>query len=475
MPAVRLRFAPSPTGYLHIGGARTALFNWLYARHCQGIFILRIEDTDVARSTDESIRAILDSLTWLGLNWDEEPYYQSQRREIHNEHIERLIKENKAYPCYCTPEELEQMRAQAMKQGKKPKYDGRCRELVVPKPGRPAAIRFKTPPTGQTVVEDLIKGRVVFENAELDDLIIRRSDGTPTYNLAVVVDDATLSITHIIRGDDHLNNTPRQMLLYQALGYEPPRFGHLPLILGPDKARLSKRHGATSVTAYRDAGYLPQAMLNYLVRLGWSCGDEEIFSITDLIEKFSLDKVNKAAAIFDEQKLLWLNAHYIKTGQAKNLAPLLLPFIEKMGYTVDDLNWLSEVVKTLQPRSRTLDEMAKSAEFYLKDKLEYDQKAADKFLTPDKLEAFELLKSKLSSVSNFDEQSITEAFEAVMAQYGLKLKDIAQPLRVALTGSKVSPGIYETMVVLGKDKVLERIDAACEYINRRSASEKGNE
>ncbi len=466
MPAPRLRFAPSPTGYLHIGGARTALFNWLYARHCQGSFILRIEDTDVTRSTDESIRAILDSLTWLGLNWDEKPYYQSQRRELHNQHIEKLISEGKAYPCYCTPEELEQMRAQAMKKGEKPKYDGRCRSLNIKKPDRPAAIRFKTPQTGQTIVEDLIKGQVVFDNAELDDLIIRRSDGAPTYNLAVVVDDATLEISHIVRGDDHLNNTPRQILLYQALGYDAPRFGHVPLILGTDKARLSKRHGATSVTAYRDAGYLPQAMVNYLVRLGWSYGDEEIFSLEDLIDKFSLERVNKAAAIFDEQKLLWLNAHYIKTGQAKELSPLLVPFFEEMGYTVDDLNWLSEAVMTLQPRSRTLAEMAKGAEFYLKPEIDYDPKAADKFLTPDKLESFELLKSKLSSLSGFDEQSVIEVFDYVMAQKGLKLKDLAQPLRVAMTGSKVSPGIYEMMTVLGKDRVLNRIDAACRYISQ---------
>ncbi len=312
MQPVRLRFAPSPTGYLHIGGARTALFNWLYARHCKGSFILRIEDTDIARSTEESIQAIFDSLKWLGLNWDEEPYYQTKRRTLHNEHIEKLISAGKAYPCYCTREELEQMRSKAMQEGRKPKYDGRCRELSAPKSG-PATIRFKAHQSGQTVVNDLIKGQVIFDNAELDDLIIRRSDGTPTYNLAVVVDDATLEITHIIRGDDHLNNTPRQILLYQAMGYTPPQFGHVPLILGPDKARLSKRHGATSVTAYRDAGYLPQAMVNYLVRLGWSCGDEEIFSIEDLIQKFSLDKVNKAAAIFDEQKLQWLNAHYINT------------------------------------------------------------------------------------------------------------------------------------------------------------------
>ncbi len=463
MPPVRLRFAPSPTGYLHIGGARTALFNWLYARHCQGSFILRIEDTDIARSSDESIQAILDSLSWLGLNWDEAPYYQSQRRKLHDEHIEKLISGGQAYACYCSPEELGQMRAQAMKEGRKPKYDGRCRELSAPKAGA-AAIRFKTPPTGQTIVNDLIKGSVVFENAELDDLIIRRSDGTPTYNLAVVVDDATLEITHIIRGDDHLNNTPRQILLYQALGYTPPQFGHVPLILGPDKARLSKRHGATSVTAYRDAGYLPQAMLNYLVRLGWSCGDEEIFSIEDLIEKFSLDKVNKAAAIFDEQKLKWLNAHYINTEPAAKLAPLLLPFLENMGYTVSDMEWLAEAVKTLQPRSRTLEEMAKGAEFYLKDKLEYEPKAAAKFLTADKKEVFELLKEKLAALPSFDEQSIQAAFEDVMAELELKLKHIAQPLRVSLTGGTVSPGIFELMAVLGKDKVIERISTACQYI-----------
>jgi glutamyl-tRNA synthetase len=453
---------------LHIGGARTALFNWLYARHLKGCFILRIEDTDVVRSTQESIQAILDSLSWLGLDWDEGPFYQSQLREIHDQHIEKLLSEGKAYPCYCTPEELERMRTLAQQEGRKPKYDGRCRERSAPKPGQPAVIRFKAPQTGQTVVDDLIKGRVVFENAELDDLIIRRSDGTPTYNLAVVVDDATMRISHIIRGDDHLNNTPRQILLYQALGYEPPQFGHVPLILGPDKARLSKRHGATSVTAYRDTGYLPQALINYLARLGWSYGDEEIFSVAELVEKFSLKNVSKAAAIFDEQKLLWLNAHYIKTEPATHLAPLLVPFLEKMGYKVKDMDWLAEAVKTLQPRSRTLEEMAQGAEFYLKSPVEYDPQAAEKFLTPDKREVFELMRQKLSAIASFDEQSIIGVFDAVMAQKGLKLKDIAQPLRVALTGSKVSPGIYETMVVLGRDRVLERIETACQYMAQRT-------
>jgi glutamyl-tRNA synthetase len=472
MSAVKLRFAPSPTGYLHIGGARTALFNWLYARHHRGSFILRIEDTDAARSTAESIQAILDSLSWLGLNWDEGPYYQSQRQQIYNQHIEKLLEEGRAYPCYCTPQELEQMRAQALKEGRKPKYDGRCRRLAAGRAGRPAAIRFKTPLAGQTVVDDLVKGRVVFDNAELDDLIIRRTDGSPTYNLAVVVDDATLGISHIIRGDDHLNNTPRQILLYRALGYEPPRFAHLPLILGPDKARLSKRHGATSVTAYRDAGYLPQAMVNYLARLGWSYGDEEIFSLEELVDKFSLDRVNKAAAIFDEQKLLWLNAHYIKTEPTANLARLLAPLLENKGYTVDDLDWLAEAVKTLQPRSRTLEEMAKAAEFYLKPRIEYDPQLVDKFFTPEKGDIFKLLKDRLSLLSRFDEQSIMGVFDELMAQRGLKLKDIAQPLRVALTGSKVSPGIYETMAVLGKDKVLARIEAARRCIKTQGTDNK---
>ena len=340
---VRTRFAPSPTGHLHIGSARTALFNWLFARHHGGVFVLRIEDTDRARSTEESTRAILEAMEWLGLDWDEGPLYQSQRTDIYREHIELLLSQDKAYRCYCDPDELEAKRKEAQKQGGKPKYDGTCRELTAVHADKPFAIRFRAPQSGQTEVNDLIKGKVVFENAELDDLIICRRDGTPTYNFVVVVDDVTMKISHLIRGDDHLNNTPRQILLYQALDYPLPQFAHMSLTLGKDRARLSKRHGATAVMSYKELGYLPQALINFIVRLGWSCGDEEIFSTDELIEKFTLDNVGKAAGIFNPDKLDWLNSHYIKQESEPKLAELLIPFLEKRDIRIDDKDYLVRV------------------------------------------------------------------------------------------------------------------------------------
>ena len=329
MTSVRTRFAPSPTGYLHIGGARTALFNYLFARHHGGKFILRIEDTDRERSTTEAIEAILQALRWLQLDWDEGPFYQTQRFPLYRERIQKLLAEGRAYPCVCTPEELEAKRQAAQREKRKPAYDGTCRPkkgAIPPLPkDKPYAVRFRSPQTGTTVVDDAVKGRVVFENRELDDLIIARSDGTPTYNFCVVVDDIDMGITHIIRGDDHLSNTPRQILLYQALGHVPPQFAHVPLILGLDKARLSKRHGATSVTAYRDMGYFPAALVNYLVRLGWSHGDQEIFSREELIEKFTLEEVGKSAGAFNPEKLVWVNFYYMKTRPLSQLAEEIVP------------------------------------------------------------------------------------------------------------------------------------------------------
>ena len=363
MGQVILRFAPSPTGFLHIGGARTALFNWLLARNQGGKFILRIEDTDQVRSTKESIDAILDSMTWLGLDWDEGPIYQTDRLSIYREHVDRLLREGKAYPCYCTPEELEERRQLALKEKRKPKYDGHCRNLRGPIPGRTPAIRFQAPQAGKTVLHDLIKGTIEFDNLEMDDLVILRSDGWPTYNFSAVIDDATMGITHVIRGDDHVNNTPRQILLYQALGYPLPQFAHVPMILGADKARLSKRHGATSVMAYKEMGYLPQALVNYLVRLGWSYGDQEVFTKEELIQKFSLENVGKSAAVFNAEKLLWLSGVYIRQEKAETLAELLLPFLQARGLIPRSSAWLIEVVKTLQERSKTLVEMADQAIF----------------------------------------------------------------------------------------------------------------
>jgi len=464
MSEIRTRFAPSPTGYLHIGGARTALFNWLFARHFRGKFILRIEDTDRARSTEESIQAIYDGMEWLGLDWDEGPYLQTERFSIYREYIENLIKKGKAYYCCCTPQELEEKRKRALAEGRKPKYDGKCRELDKPKSGEPHVIRFKAPGEGTTVVNDAIKGEVRFENSELDDLIIQRSDGYPTYNFVVVVDDITMGITHIIRGDDHLNNTPKQILLYQALDSPMPQFAHVPLILGTDKTRLSKRHGATSVMAYKELGYLPQAVMNYLVRLGWSHGDQEILSRDELIEKFSLDNVGKSAGVFNPEKLLWLNAHYIKEENPENLSGLLIPFIKKRGYTVENNEVLQKITLAFKERSKTLVEMAESSEFFFKEGIEYDRKAAEKFLTPDTVEIFQILIKRFDQLQTFNQQAIEEVFKEVSSQKDLKLGKIAQPVRVSLTGSTVSPGIYEVVEILGKEKVIDRLKKAVENI-----------
>jgi len=465
--SVRTRFAPSPTGYLHIGGARTALFNWLFARHYGGKFILRIEDTDVARSSPEYLAAILDGLKWLGLDWDGEPYFQSQRMHLYREHVERLLQEGKAYRCYCTLEELEERRQRALAEGRKPKYDGRCRERKDQPAGLPHAIRFKSPQAGVTIVDDLIKGRVAFENEELDDLIILRSDGTPTYNFVVVVDDALMGITHVIRGDDHLNNTPRQILLYEALSYPVPTFAHLPLILGQDRTRLSKRHGAVSVTAYQQMGYLPHALVNYLARLGWSCGDQEIFSRGELIEKFSLENVGKSAGVFNPDKLLWLNAHYIKERDPKEIAQMLIPFLRQRGMEAGLDKRLIKVVRTLQPRAKTLMEMAETAEFYFKEDFTYDEKGSRKFLRPELVPFLVSLLEELRAREGFVEADLEKLFRHLAAQKGLKLPQAAQGVRVALTGGMVSPGLFEVMEVLGKEQVIKRLERALAYIGSR--------
>ncbi|MDH4266276.1 MAG: glutamate--tRNA ligase [Deltaproteobacteria bacterium] len=464
MDCVILRFAPSPTGYLHIGGARTALFNWLYARNQGGKFILRIEDTDQVRSTKESIDAILESLTWLGLDWDEGPIYQTDRLPLYRDHVQRLLQEGKAYPCYCLPEELEEKRKKALKEKRKPKYDGRCQNLKEPIPGRTPAIRFKAPQQGVTILRDLIKGVIEFENAELDDLIIQRSDGWPTYNFSAVVDDATMSITHVIRGDDHVNNTPRQILLYEALGYPLPQFAHVPMILGADKARLSKRHGATSVLAYKEMGYLPQALVNYLVRLGWSYGDQEVFNQQELVEKFSLENVGKSAAVFNTEKFLWLNGLYIRQEKPDNLVEQLIPFLDQKGLKPRSRAWLKEVIKTLRERSKTLVEMAEQAEFFCRDDFPTDEKAAAKHLTPNIKEPLETLNVKINSSPELDEKGLEEIFKEIVTQKGVKLGAIAQAVRVALTGKAVSPGIYEVMKILGREEVVKRISRALKKI-----------
>ncbi len=464
---VRTRFAPSPTGYLHIGGARTALFNWLFARHHGGRFVLRIEDTDVARSTEESINAILDGMRWLGLDWDEGPFYQSKRFDLYREHVERLLRAKMAYRCWCTPEELEERRKKAIEEGRPPRYDGRCRNRTDTPEGA-FAVRFKVPP-GRTVFEDMIKGQISFEHGEIEDLVILRSDGTPTYNLCVVVDDATMNITHVIRGDDHINNTPKQILLYEALGYSVPSFAHLPMILGADRTRLSKRHGATSVTAYREMGYLPEALVNYLARLGWSYGDQEIFTREELVDKFSLESVGKSSGIFNPEKLLWLNHHYIKESPTERLVPEFLRHLERLGVDGSRDERVPVIIETLKERAKTLGQMAEDALFYFKEDVTYEEKAARKFLTPDKAELFRMLIERLASLDPFTRDAIQDAFDSVLREKRLGLGKLAQPVRVALTGTTVSPGIFETIEALGRKRTVKRLKDACEFIEKTSS------
>lgn len=457
------RFPPSPTGYLHIGGARTALYNWLFARQKGGKFILRIEDTDKERSSEEATKAILDSLQWLGLDWDEGPYFQSQRYPIYQEFVQRLLSTEKAYYCHCTPEELDRRRQEALAKGLKPKYDGRCRERGLG-PGPHAVVRLKSPQTGRTHFNDLIKGPISFNNEELDDLVLWRSDGSPTYHLAVVADDIAMGLTHIIRGDDHVNNTPRQILIYQALGEPLPFYAHVPMILGPDRTRLSKRHGATSVMAYRDMGYLPQALINALARVGWSYGDQEKFTVSELIEKFSLENVGKSAGIFNTEKLLDLNAWYIRESETEALARELLPFLEKLGLTNLDHARVMAAVETLKPRSKTLVEMAANGRFYFVENVTYDPGAAKKFLKPDVLDLMKDLQARIQASTGFTRSDLESLFLDFIEEKGIKLGRIAQPIRVALTGTSVSPGLFEVMEVLGKESVVKRIERALDYV-----------
>ena len=454
MSEVRTRFAPSPTGYLHIGGARTALFNWLFARNKKGKFILRVEDTDQVRSNEESTRAILDSMEWLGLDYDEGPFFQSKRLDLYNEKIEKLLTKGKAYKCYCSHEELEEKRTEALRLNKKPKYDRKCYNNPPKNTDAPYVVRFLSDDEGETIVNDLVKGRVIFFNDELDDLIIRRTDGYPTYNFVVVVDDAEMGITHVIRGDDHLNNTPRQIQLYKGLSYDVPMFAHAPMILGEDKTRLSKRHGATSVEAYKDDGYLPQALINFLVRLGWSYGDQEIFSIDELIEKFNIKKVGKSAGVFNPDKLLWLNAHYIKTLSEDELLKHFKPLLKSKGYDAGDEKVI-QIIELHKERVKTLKELSDSVHYYFAD-ITYDENAKNKFLTSDIKEVLKLLHEKLSG-AEFDHESIKAVFDELMSTHDLKMKKIAQPVRVALTGDTVSPGIFKVLEVMGKEMVLKRL------------------
>jgi glutamyl-tRNA synthetase len=465
---VKVRFAPSPTGFLHIGGVRTALFNWLFARHHGGKFVLRIEDTDVSRSTEQSIEEILESLTWLGLDWDEGPYRQMDRQETYNQKVETLLADGKAYRCYCSKEELDAQRKDAEKKGLKPKYDGRCRNRSDAPEGAPSVVRFKVAPEGTVSVHDLLRGQVHFDKKELDDMVLQRTDGTPTYNFVVVVDDADMGISHVIRGDDHLSNTPKQALLYDALNFPRPKFAHISMILGADKSRLSKRHGATSALAYRQQGFLPDALINYLVRLGWSHGDQEMFSRKEMIELFSLENITTSAAVFNLEKLTWLNQQYIKAADPLELAKALEPILVQEQVLPashnKSLGEIARMVPFLNERSETLAEMAHKSIFYFKEDIEFDKKSRDKFLIPEAQPLLEELQRGLQKLEPFTQENIESVFKSVVEQAGLKLGKLAQPVRVALTGKKESPGIYDVVVLLGKERSCQRLKQASEMI-----------
>ena len=459
-PSVRVRFAPSPTGHLHVGGARTALFNWLYARHHGGTLILRIEDTDRSRSTDENIASIVEALGWLGLDWDEGPpapgYRQTERMALYREHAERLLAGGRAYYCNCSPELLDAERKAAEARKETFRYPGRCRDRGL----QSGALRLRIPDTGATIVDDLIHGSVTFEHSQLDDWILVRTDGTPTYNFCVVVDDVTMGITHVIRGNDHLSNTPKQILCYEAFGYPTPAFAHVSMILGADRARLSKRHGATSVQAFRDAGILPEAMVNYLARLGWSHGDQEIFTRDEMIAMFDIKDVSAAGAIFDQTKLEWLSHEYMKRLPGARLAELVAPFVRAAGLEPPDATTLARIADTLKERAKTLVEMVEVGRFYFERPAAYEPKAAAKFFTPDGLDRLRLLTGRLESLADFTTAGLESLYRDLTTELGVKLVDLAQLTRLAVAGKTASPPIFEVLAILGRDETLARMSMA---------------
>ncbi len=458
---VRTRFAPSPTGMLHIGGARTALFAWLYARHCGGEFVLRIEDTDRERSTDEATQVILDGLSWLGLDWDQEPVFQTTRQAEHVIAVEQLLDEGHAYRCYCTKEELDEMREAQRAAGKKPMYDGRCRHRSDRPAGQPYVVRFRSPDEGETIVNDMVLGSVSFPNAELDDLILLRSDGTPTYNLAVVADDAVMGITHVVRGSDHLNNTPRQIQLYQALGLPIPQFAHIPLIHGPDGAKMSKRHGSVAITEYREQGYLPHAVNNYLARLGWSHGDEEVFSPDQLIELFDLAQVGKAAARFDQQKLDWLNGYYLREAKAANLVDEVSRLLAVDMSAGPDLE---PVITSLQERSKNLVDLAEGARFFYIAPTEYQEKAVKKNFKDMTWPLLELFVTQVEALPEWSGEVAHDLIKSICESEGVNMGKLAQPIRILISGGPVSPPIDLTLGLLGKEETLTRIRAGMDIL-----------
>lgn len=463
---VRTRFAPSPTGYLHIGGARTALYAWLYAHKHNGQFILRIEDTDLERSTQEAVDAIIEGMDWLNLHYDEGPYFQMQRMDRYREVIEQLLHEKKAYRCYCSKERLEQIRAEQQANKEKPRYDGFCRDKDLQDTNQPHVVRFRNPQEGEVSWDDQVRGKITFQNSELDDLIIARSDGTPTYNFTVVVDDWDMKISHVIRGDDHVNNTPRQINILKALNAPLPIYAHLPMILGEDGKRLSKRHGAMSVMQYRDDGYLPEAVINYLVRLGWSYGDQEIFTLEEMIQYFDLKGLSKSAAAFNSEKLTWLNHQYLKTMDPSKVAKTLVWYLEKLNLDVTNGPSLEEIVLSQRERCKTLVEMAEKSRFLFEDHLQYEGDAVSKHITADVLPALQKILEKLSQLTDWNAEGIHQIIQDVTVELDLKLAKVAQPLRIAMTGNTISPPIDQTLSLLGKKKVLVRLQAGLEHFKK---------
>lgn len=460
---VRTRFAPSPTGFLHIGGARTALYSWLYAKKHKGQFILRIEDTDTERSTQEAVDAILNAMDWLGLHYDEGPFFQMQRLERYRDVAEQLVKEGKAYRCDCNKERLEEMRKTQIARKEKSRYDGHCRTQHLTA-ASPHVIRFKNPTQGDVIVEDKVRGRVLFKNEELDDLVLIRSDGVPTYNFSVVIDDHDMQITHVIRGDDHLNNTPKQINLYHALNLAAPVFAHIPMILGPDGKRLSKRHGAVNVMNYRDEGYLPFALLNYLVRLGWSHGDQEIFSQEELIQLFDLDHISRSSASFNASKLLWLNHHYIKTLPSNILQDDLRFHLQNAGADLSQGPDLEKLITQQRERYKTLKEMAQGSLFFYKESPPSPD-LIKKHFTPSLQKTLSEFKEILLKLSPWDEAVLHACLNDFATQHGMKLGELAQPLRIAITGNTVSPPLNHTLYLLGKERSIKRIEAVLSNIN----------
>ncbi|MFZ7200988.1 glutamate--tRNA ligase [Avibacterium avium] len=466
---VRTRFAPSPTGYLHVGGARTALYSWLFAKHNQGEFVLRIEDTDLERSTPEATQAILEGMEWLNLAWDHGPYYQTKRFDRYNQVIDQMLEQGLAYRCYCSKERLENLRNEQEKNKEKPRYDGYCLHHAPENPDAPHVVRFKNPQEGSVVFDDAVRGRIEISNNELDDLIIRRTDGSPTYNFCVVIDDWDMGITHVVRGEDHINNTPRQINILKALNAPIPTYAHVSMILGDDGQKLSKRHGAVSVMQYRDDGFLPEALLNYLVRLGWGHGDQEIFSVEEMIKLFELTQVSKSASAFNTEKLLWLNHHYIRELPPEYVAKHLAWHYQHQGIDTSNGPALSEIVVMLGERCKTLKEMATASRYFFEDFDHFDESAVKKHFKSGAVEALEKVKEKLTALSQWTAEPIHQAIEQTAEELGVGMGKVGMPLRVAVTGAGQSPSMDVTLVGIGRDRSLARIQKAIDFIKAQNA------